>query len=86
MLLLFCDTGISIEVVCRAARGTRWPGKTKLVKKVAKKLIKKARKAAKKEKKKEEKLNAELKDTEVENTDLENTEDGVRVAPSPFSP
>jgi len=59
----------------------------KLVKKLAKKVIKKAKKEAKKKKKKKKKkkLNADIEDTEVENTDLGDKTPGDEPSPSPFS-
>jgi len=59
----------------------------KLVKKLAKKVIKKAKKEAKKKKKKKKKkkLNADIEDTEVENTDLGDKTPGDEPSPSPLS-
>ena len=60
----------------------------KLVKKLAKKVIKKAKKEAKKKKKKkkkQKKLNADIEDTEVENTDLGDKTPGDEPSPSPLS-
>ena len=59
----------------------------KLVKKLAKKVIKKDKKEAKKKKKKKKKkkLNADIEDTEVENTDLGDKTPGDEPSPSPLS-
>jgi hypothetical protein len=70
--LSFCNAGVNIEVVCRAAREDAMAGKEKkskqrkkLVKKLAKKVIKKAKKEEKKS------------NTEVDRSDVK--------PPSPFS-